>query len=117
MISREGLVACYEHLDKLIVNEIEKSMHLKSFLEDSNTKIESSSGSVDIKNDIEVITREIHGMNVVRRIIEKINYSTEVDIKADALMDIQEKELYYKIVKVSLRIKRFFDKFKRKKND
>ena len=112
MKNLEMLNYAIEHIDTKIQEQIDLSNSLIEHLSDPLTKVGSSSGSVDVQEDIKTLKREIYGMNTIRRVLEKMASNTGE--KSEALMSIEEKALYLKLVRISLRVKRFFNKFKRK---
>ena len=112
MKNRDIHNAVIEVLAVNIEREIIKTKELRDYLADSNTMVSSSSGEVDTKTDVEILTREIYGMNTIKRMIIKMQ--SDIDVPSDALMDAEEKALYYKVIRFALKVKRFINKFKRK---
>jgi|SaaInlV_120m_DNA_3_1039746.scaffolds.fasta_scaffold04122_6 hypothetical protein len=93
-------------IDSLIVTEIQELQELTELLSDSSTIADA-----DLKGDIGILTQKMKIYKNVRGMIKKASMGTD-DFDAKLIMSLEERELFMKLVKLIIRIRRIFKRGK-----
>tara|TARA_R110000822_G_scaffold33947_4_gene96432 strand:- start:2144 stop:2461 length:318 start_codon:yes stop_codon:yes gene_type:complete len=95
-----------DRIDSMIAKEIQELQELTELLSDSSTIVDA-----DLKGDVGILTQKMGIYKNVRGMIKKASLGSD-DFDSSVIMNLEERKLFMKIVKLIMRVRRFFKRGK-----